>query len=87
MGRPVNGFDQRPPANETTAASDLARIKYDRNELAHHSNGKIDDNSFITAWNNISEVGSTFRDSYRFYTIQKSNKLLWSASNFSILNY
>ncbi|CAG2255528.1 unnamed protein product [Mytilus edulis] len=53
---PVNGFDSLPLLGETTPGSDLARIKYYRNKLAHHDNNTIDTAYFYTAWTDISNA-------------------------------
>ncbi|XP_063437047.1 uncharacterized protein LOC134718456 isoform X2 [Mytilus trossulus] len=53
---PVNGFDSLPPPGETTPGSDLARIKYYRNKLAHHDSNTIDTAYFHTAWTDISNA-------------------------------
>ncbi|XP_063420857.1 E3 ubiquitin-protein ligase DZIP3-like [Mytilus trossulus] len=54
---PHGGYDKLPSDNETTPTSDLARIKYYRNILAHLDEGKIDNSTFkttfSTAWDNI----------------------------------
>ncbi|CAG2200539.1 unnamed protein product [Mytilus edulis] len=41
---------------EITPGSDLARIKYYRNKLAHHDSNTIDSAYFNTAWGDISNV-------------------------------
>ncbi|XP_063438383.1 uncharacterized protein LOC134719306 [Mytilus trossulus] len=53
---PVNGFDSLPLPGETTPGSDLARIKYYRNKLAHHDSNTIDANYFHTACTDISNA-------------------------------
>ncbi|CAG2220280.1 unnamed protein product [Mytilus edulis] len=53
---PVNGFDSLPLPGETTPGSDLARIKYYRNKLAHHDSNTIDSAYFHTAWTDISKA-------------------------------
>ncbi|XP_052083725.1 E3 ubiquitin-protein ligase DZIP3-like [Mytilus californianus] len=54
---PCHGdYDLLPPPNETTPTSDLARIKYYRNMLAHLDEGKMDNVMFIKAWNDITGV-------------------------------
>ncbi|XP_063438381.1 uncharacterized protein LOC134719305 [Mytilus trossulus] len=53
---PVNGFDSLPLPGETTPGSDLARIKYYRNKLAHHDSNTIDTAYFHTAWTDISNA-------------------------------
>ncbi|CAC5391197.1 unnamed protein product [Mytilus coruscus] len=50
---PHGGYDRLPSPNETTPTSDLARIKYYRNILAHLDEGKIANNMFITSWDDI----------------------------------
>ena len=57
---PINGYDKLPVATETTAASDLARIKHYRNLLAHLNDGKVDGALFTTAWKDISDVSKTY---------------------------
>ncbi|XP_076079493.1 uncharacterized protein LOC143049705 isoform X3 [Mytilus galloprovincialis] len=53
---PINGYDKLPVATETTAASDLARIKHYRNLLAHLNDDKVDGALFTTAWKDISDA-------------------------------
>ncbi|XP_052106730.1 uncharacterized protein LOC127739169 [Mytilus californianus] len=53
---PHGGYDWLPSDNETTPTSDLARIKYYRNILAHLDEGKIDNTTFTTAWDNITNA-------------------------------
>ncbi|CAG2185181.1 unnamed protein product [Mytilus edulis] len=53
---PLGGYDRLPLANETTPTSDLARIKFYRNFLAHLVEEKIDDTEFTTAWNIITDA-------------------------------
>ncbi|CAG2213070.1 unnamed protein product [Mytilus edulis] len=55
---PINGFDSLPLPGEITPGSDLARIKYYRNKLAHHDSNTIDTAYFNTAWRDISEAVS-----------------------------
>lgn len=50
------GFDRLPEAIEITPGSDLARIKYYRNYLAHLDDAKIDNKFCKTAWDDIREV-------------------------------
>ncbi|XP_063404021.1 ankyrin-3-like [Mytilus trossulus] len=58
---PPGGYDLLPSSNETTPLSDLARIKYYRNFLAHLVEEKIEDTEFLTGWdivtNAISRLG------------------------------
>lgn len=53
---PIKGFDSQPLPVETTPASDLARVKFYRNKLAHHDSITIDTAYFNTAWTDISNV-------------------------------
>lgn len=57
---PCGGYDQLPSDNETSPTSDLARIKYYRNIMAHLDEGKIDNctfnTTFTTAWDIITNV-------------------------------
>ncbi|CAG2231504.1 unnamed protein product [Mytilus edulis] len=55
---PLGGYDSLPLANETTPTSDLARIKFYRNFLAHLVEEKIEDTEFITAWDIVTCVSS-----------------------------
>lgn len=56
MTPPLCGFDRLPSPEETTPASDLARIKHYRNYLAHLDDGKIDTTFFTIAWKDITSV-------------------------------
>lgn len=53
---PINGFDELPLSIETTPGSDLARIKWYRNILAHHESNTIDTAFFNKAWLDVSYV-------------------------------
>lgn len=53
---PSGGFDRLPSAMETAPYSDLARIKYYKNLVAHNSDGKVDTTVFRTAWEDLSRV-------------------------------
>ncbi|XP_063427582.1 uncharacterized protein LOC134711079 [Mytilus trossulus] len=53
---PLTGFDALPTQMETTPGSDLARIKWYRNRLAHRESDTIDTVYFNTAWGHISEA-------------------------------
>ncbi|XP_052073116.1 uncharacterized protein LOC127711189 [Mytilus californianus] len=55
---PINGFDKLPLPGETTAGSDLARIKWYRNILAHHESNTMATADFNTAWANIVDAVS-----------------------------
>ncbi|XP_076078806.1 uncharacterized protein LOC143048821 [Mytilus galloprovincialis] len=50
---PINGFDKLPLPGETTPGSDLARIKWYRNILAHHDSNTMPTGDFNTAWTNV----------------------------------
>ncbi|VDI60066.1 Hypothetical predicted protein [Mytilus galloprovincialis] len=50
---PINGFDYLPLPGETTPGSDLARIKWYRNILAHHDSNTMSTGDFNTAWRNV----------------------------------
>ncbi|XP_063446545.1 uncharacterized protein LOC134726078 [Mytilus trossulus] len=52
----INGFDSLPLPAQTTPGSDLARIKYYRNKLAHYDSNTIDTAYFNTAWTDISDA-------------------------------
>ncbi|VDI62932.1 Hypothetical predicted protein [Mytilus galloprovincialis] len=53
---PINGFDILPLPGEITPGSDLARIKYYRNNLAHYDSNTMDITYFNTAWRDISDA-------------------------------
>ncbi|CAC5388467.1 unnamed protein product [Mytilus coruscus] len=53
---PHGGYDRLPSVYETTPTSDLARIKYYRNFLAHLDEGKVDNAKFTTAWDNVVDI-------------------------------
>ncbi|XP_071177510.1 uncharacterized protein [Mytilus edulis] len=53
---PHGGYDRLPFANEITPTSDLARIKFYRNFLAHLVDEKIDDTEFTTAWDIVTDA-------------------------------
>ncbi|CAC5386689.1 unnamed protein product [Mytilus coruscus] len=55
---PINGFDNLPLPGETTPGSDLARIKWYRNILAHHESNTMAITEFNTAWTNIPDAVS-----------------------------
>ncbi|VDI39710.1 Hypothetical predicted protein [Mytilus galloprovincialis] len=55
---PTNGFDKLPLPVETTQGSDLARIKWYRNILAHHDSNTMSACDFNTAWTNIADAVS-----------------------------
>lgn len=58
LNPPCGGYDLLPSPNETTPTSDLARIKYYRNILAHLDDGRIDNSTFIKAWDDITGVSA-----------------------------
>lgn len=43
--------------SETTPASDLARLKCYKNYHARVNDGKVDNESFVSAWDTLSGVG------------------------------
>ncbi|VDI12038.1 Hypothetical predicted protein [Mytilus galloprovincialis] len=53
---PHAGYDTLPKSSETTPASDLARIKYYRNFLAHLEDATIESTEFIQAWDDITGI-------------------------------
>lgn len=56
MTPPAGGYDRLPKYTETTLGADLARIKFYRNQLAHLDDAKIDHESFIADWNDVTSV-------------------------------
>lgn len=60
MAAPRLGFENLPPATETTPGADLARIKYYRNYLAHLDDSKIETTFINTAWIDLTGVCNVF---------------------------
>ncbi|CAG2211097.1 unnamed protein product [Mytilus edulis] len=56
MTPPAGGYDRLPKYTETTLGADLARIKFYRNRLAHLDDAKIDHESFIADWNDVTSA-------------------------------
>lgn len=56
INAPVRGFDELPLPAETSEGSDLARIKYYRNIIAHSEDSKLSNQNFNDAWKDVSEV-------------------------------
>ncbi|CAC5385131.1 unnamed protein product [Mytilus coruscus] len=79
---PHGGYDLLPSANETTPTSDLARIKYYRNYLAHLDEGKVDNITFTTAWDTVTDAISRLGgqqmkrecDELKLKTLDQSNQ-------------
>lgn len=53
---PINGFDDLPLTTETSMESDLARIKYYRNKVAHADSDKIATIDFKIIWHDLVDV-------------------------------
>ncbi|XP_063438975.1 serine/threonine-protein phosphatase 6 regulatory ankyrin repeat subunit B-like isoform X2 [Mytilus trossulus] len=53
---PSNGYDQMPPATEISDGSDLARIKYYRNQIVHAEKDEIAKQDFTIAWACVSKA-------------------------------
>ncbi|XP_052090104.1 uncharacterized protein LOC127726694 [Mytilus californianus] len=51
---PKRGYDQLPFDEEDSPVSDLARLKHYRNDLAHITDKKIENDKFTKAWTDIS---------------------------------
>ncbi|XP_063411291.1 serine/threonine-protein phosphatase 6 regulatory ankyrin repeat subunit C-like [Mytilus trossulus] len=56
LSEPQKGYDHLPSPTEITTASDLARIKYYRNYLAHLENSTVDNVIFTSAWEDTSQA-------------------------------
>jgi hypothetical protein len=56
--KPRNGFDRLPHEYDKSPGADLARIKYYRNYIVHLDWSEIENDNFISAWNDISAVSS-----------------------------
>lgn len=61
MTTPHFGYDCLPSFHEMSESSDLARIKYYRNYLAHLKCNEVETGLFITAWEDISKVGQFYK--------------------------
>ncbi|CAG2214554.1 unnamed protein product [Mytilus edulis] len=82
---PINGFDSLPLPGETTPGSDLARIKYYRNKLAHHDSNTIDTAYFHTAWTDISNAVGRLGDQTMFQECQELKLKILDQSNQEII--
>ncbi|XP_076083279.1 uncharacterized protein LOC143054234 [Mytilus galloprovincialis] len=82
---PINGFDSLPLPVETTSGSDLARIKYYRNKLAHHDSNTIETTYFNTAWRDISEAVSRLGDQTMYQECQDLKVKILDQSNREIM--
>ena len=64
---PATGWDNLPPATDTSTADDIARVKYYRNTVHSHAiQASVDDTTFNAYWDEISEAlvrlgGNSFR--------------------------
>ncbi|VDI45833.1 Hypothetical predicted protein [Mytilus galloprovincialis] len=58
LNPPYGGYDILPSPSEVTPTSDLARIKYYRNIVAHLDEGRIDNYMFNKAWDDITGVST-----------------------------
>lgn len=56
IGHPGRGYEVLPQPTDTTTGDDLARIKYYRNHIAHLDNATLDSSFFNQAWDDISNV-------------------------------
>ena len=54
---PTTGWDNLPPAADTSAEANIARVKYYRNHVyGHASQASVDDATFNTYWQDISNA-------------------------------
>ena len=54
---PATGWDTLPPAADTSAEANIARVKYYRNHVYRHaSQASVDDATFNTYWQDISNA-------------------------------
>ena len=64
---PATGWDNLPPATDLTVEADIARVKFYRNTMyGHASHASVDDVTFSTCWNDITDTivrlgGSLYR--------------------------
>ena len=54
---PASGWDELPPATDTTLEADIVRIKYYRNTVYGHANeASVDDSTFNKYWQDIQDA-------------------------------
>ena len=54
---PATGWDSLPPATDTSAEANIARLKYYRNQVYGHANhASVDDPTFHSYWQDISNA-------------------------------
>ena len=54
---PATGWDNLPPATDTSAEANIARLKYYRNQVYGHANhASVDDPTFHSYWQDISNA-------------------------------
>jgi len=54
---PITGWDTLPPAADTSAEANIARVKYYRSHVyVHASQASVDDTTFNTYWQDISNA-------------------------------
>ncbi|XP_052059099.1 ankyrin-1-like [Mytilus californianus] len=82
---PINGFDSLPLPGESTPGSDLARIKYYRNKLAHHDSNRIDSVYFNTAWRDISDAVGRLGGQTLYQECQELKVKILDQSNHEIM--
>ncbi|XP_076078903.1 uncharacterized protein LOC143048928 [Mytilus galloprovincialis] len=58
VNSPINGYDSLPLPGEKTPGSDLARIKWYRNILAHRDSNTMSTCDFNTAWTHVADAVS-----------------------------
>ena len=57
LSPPLTGWDDLPPAADTSIADDIARVKYYRNTVyGHATQASVDDGSFDTYWQEIRDT-------------------------------
>lgn len=54
---PITGWDKLPQPGDTSTGADLVRIKWYRNMLAHHEDGKLTPTDFSMGWGELECVG------------------------------
>ncbi|CAG2233481.1 unnamed protein product [Mytilus edulis] len=85
ISSPINGFDSLPLPVEITPGSDLARIKFYRNRLAHHDSNTIDTAYFNTAWKDISDAVGRLGDKTLDHECQQLKVKILDQSNQEII--
>ena len=55
LPQPATGWAEMPPAGDTSISADIVRIKHVKDEVAHKANDQLDDTTFESLWQEISQ--------------------------------